>query len=527
MSSHKGFFDVDQSGLAALLRRRGDDWGAALLLELVQNALDQNVRHVDVTVQTIPGVPEVEITVTDDDPDGFEDLRLAYTLFAPTTKARNATKRGRFTLGEKLVIAACKSARITTTRGCVTFAKGMRVVTSERRATGTEFVANLRMSRDETSAMLNTFRRVATPDGVTLTLNGEVMAPRPALATFEVELTTETANEEGTLCKVRRKTEVRVYEPFADEAPSLYEMGLPVMPLDGDDRWCLDVGQRVPLTVERNNVTPAYLRALRVATANAMADWLRPEDATTPWVRDALADSRTLPTVVKKAVELRFGSKAVTFDPSDPEANSRATAEGFALIRGGHLSADEWRNVRRVEGLLPAAGQLFPTPKVYNPDGEPEELVPESHWTPGMRAVAKYANRLHLLLIGDGKPCHVRFARSPMAFWGANYGFGEGVGRLCFNVAKLPRSFFSDVIDRGDITDEVDAILLHEFGHYYASDHLSADYHKALCRLGAQLKHAADISKPIVAEFAGPRGIIRDELQYNGQTISTDLSDRA
>ena len=32
---------------------------------------------------------------------------------------------------------------------------------------------------------------------------------------------------------------------------------------------------------------------------------------------------------------------------------------------------------------------------------------------------------------------------------------------------------------------------IHEFGHEYSGDHLSSDYHEALCRLGAGLKKLA------------------------------------
>jgi hypothetical protein len=37
----------------------------------------------------------------------------------------------------------------------------------------------------------------------------------------------------------------------------------------------------------------------------------------------------------------------------------------------------------------------------------------------------------------------------------------------------------------------VDSLLLHEFGHEYSGDHLSSDYHEALCKLGAGLKRLA------------------------------------
>jgi hypothetical protein len=45
------------------------------------------------------------------------------------------------------------------------------------------------------------------------------------------------------------------------------------------------------------------------------------------------------------------------------------------------------------------------------------------------------------------------------------------------------------------VTEDVDWLLIHEFDHQYSSDHLSGEYHDALCRLGARLKKFA-LEKP-------------------------------
>jgi len=45
------------------------------------------------------------ITVADDAPDGFCDMRDAYTLFKETYKRKDPIKRGRFNFGEKQVLA--------------------------------------------------------------------------------------------------------------------------------------------------------------------------------------------------------------------------------------------------------------------------------------------------------------------------------------------------------------------------------------------------------------------------------------
>jgi len=65
-----------------------------------------------------------------------------------------------------------------------------------------------------------------------------------------------------------------------------------------------------------------------------------------------------------------------------------------------------------------------------------------------------------------------------------------GKGKLHFNVTRLGKKWFSQ-----GATEKVDRLLIHEFGHQYSGDHLSEEYHEALCKLGAKLKRLA-LEKP-------------------------------
>jgi len=78
-----GWFDVDKIGLSKLVQLRAK---ALLIFELVQNAWDQRVTRVDVEFRRIPNQSAAIIAVTDDDPNGFQDLRHAFTLFAESPK---------------------------------------------------------------------------------------------------------------------------------------------------------------------------------------------------------------------------------------------------------------------------------------------------------------------------------------------------------------------------------------------------------------------------------------------------------
>jgi len=56
-----------------------------------------------------------------------------------------------------------------------------------------------------------------------------------------------------------------------------------------------------------------------------------------------------------------------------------------------------------------------------------------------------------------------------------------GSGRLDLNLLRLGHKWFEQ-----GATEAVDRLLLHEFGHEYSGDHLTEQYHEALCRLGAR-----------------------------------------
>src|SRR5439155_15736349 len=143
------WFDVDRAGLG----RQAEEHGKGRLVgELVQNALDEpGVTRIDIRLAPISGESIADLAVEDDSPEGFRDLSHAYTLFAPSRKRSDPMQRGQYNFGEKLVLAACNSASISTTRGTVVFdpAEGRIERPENRRERGSIFVGRLRMSEDE------------------------------------------------------------------------------------------------------------------------------------------------------------------------------------------------------------------------------------------------------------------------------------------------------------------------------------------------------------------------------------------
>jgi len=480
------WFEVDKKGLAKLLERRGPEW---IVQEVLQNAWDTAATTVDMVMEREGKL--VRLRVTDDDPTGFVDLSHAFTLFAESRKKGDAEKRGRYNLGEKLVLSRCESATIVSTTGTVRFDESGRHRLRRKSERGSSFDALLRMSNDEFDACVAGVKRLLPPKGVETRFNGERLPEREPLISFVATLPTELAGDDGVLRRTARKTTVTVYEPASGERPSLYELGIPVV--ETSDRWHVDIGMKVPLNMDRDNVTPAYLAQVRALVLEHLTERIDVEDANATWVRHAIqqhGDDLPVATVTK-VLDLRFGEKRCAYDPSDREANSRAVAAGYTIVHGSQMSAAEWAAARRAEAILPA-GKVTPSPKPdSDPDGKAREYLPESKWTQAIREVVALVKRLGPRLID--REVSVRIAND--ATWPFAATFGGST--FTFNVGRLGYAWFEG--EDAPIFD----LIVHELGHAIESNHLSTAYYNALTMLAGKMVALA-LREP--ALFAMHRG---------------------
>jgi hypothetical protein len=475
MSNDTDWFRTDKEGLARLLERKGK---AHAVLELIQNAWDEpGVTRVEVRLDEHGKRGRSTLVVDDDAPNGFTDLSDAYTLFAPSNKVTDATKRGRFNLGEKLLLSICDSAEVRSTTGGWRFTEteGRKRIRTKRDY-GSRIEAVIRLTAKERQEVAGLVKTLLPPVGIVTTFNGVALDTRKPVRTFTATLPTEIGDYDGILRRTRRATTVRLFEPLADEQAHIYEMGIPVVEHEG--RWHVDVGQKVPVTLQRDNVTPAYLREIRVAILNAVHDLITKSDAASVWVKDATSDDRVSGEAFTTMVTKRYGEKVVVADPSDPGASMEAMGKGYQVITGGMFSGDQWRQFKRHEVAKPA-GQVTPSRDSIetSPDGVPP--IPEDEWTDGMRVVADYAQRLALDLLGT--PVNVWVERVNQGYQAA---YSPGLLRL--NLRHLGHRFF----DRPD-QHAVDSLLLHEYAHHVAKVHLSEQFHDEVCRLGALLRDSS------------------------------------
>lgn len=463
------WFDVDKEGLAKLIASRGKVF---VLYELLQNAWDESVTKVIVTLAKEKGARCAVLEVEDDSPEGFKNLSHAFTLFAESEKKGDAEKRGRFNFGEKMVLAMCFEAAIYSTKGSVLFDYRGRHSSPHRRNRGTLFRARIPMTNAELAACHAGMAKLIPNPRCETIYNGEVLKGPKLAAWAEAALPTVIAHEDGVLVPTTRKTMINIYIPSDGEPGMLYEMGIPVV--ETGDAFHVDVQQKVPLGFNRDNVTPGYLRIIRAKVLEQTSLMLDQHETADPWVRDAMTHPSIDVKAVRQIVERRFGDKVVSYDPSDPEANKIAITRGYKVIHGGQMTKPEWDNIRRAEAILPA-GRVTPSPRPYHPDGAPLKLIPREQWTAIQVAFAINTKVLARALLQ--KEIDIRLAADYDWPFAATY----GGCLLTINVSRVSSDFFDGY------TEESLGLLLHEFGHEYASDHLSEEYYNALTTLGARL----------------------------------------
>ena len=451
------WIDVDLEGFGQLMASRPK---VAILHDLLQNVFDEDATTATVTLEPLPRRGRARLTVMDDCPDGFADLRDAYTLYKASKKKDDPTKRGRFNEGEKFVLSQCDEASIKTTTGTVLFDRdGQRRSSSDRTETGSIFSGQVRLTNEEVSQILEDVKHVLVPTGFTVTINGETLESREPRRKTAASLPTIVADEDGVFKNTRRTAWVEIIEPLNGEPPMIYEMGIPVVEIDVP--WHLNVGQKVPLNRDRDNVTPAYRSKLLAAVLDQTIDLLSESDATKSWVKDALPQAT--PETVREAVTLIYGEGAVIASPHDREADKNAITHGVNVIHGGAFDRAQWEAIKGAEAAESSASKFSLRVKGMVND-------PVFADGPLADAVRRYSHIVIQHLLGhDMKLDIYNDTRIVMGT--------HSEDRITVNLCYV----------EGEVGPWLDDLLIHECAHEFSSDHLCLKYINACTRLGAKL----------------------------------------
>lgn len=461
---------VSKEGLRKTLERKGK---AFALYELLQNGFDEDSTKVLLTL-TKPVNGKSTLTCVDDAPNGYEDLTCAHTMFAESKKKADHKKRGRFNVGEKYVLALCDKATITSTTGRTIFHEdGTRTHDKVKTKVGSEFRGELSLTGEEFAELDKQVKRVIPPKP---TYFNELEIPtRRPVREFTATLPTEIADENGVSRSRQCETTVRLHRPLEGEPPTLYELGMPVVEIDC--KWHIDVQQKVPLNIERDNVTPGYLRTLRVTVVNEMKDHLTEEDAATPWVTDALASPKINPQTTQTIIERRFGQGAVLYDPSDKGSNRECTARDIPVIPRGTFTREQRAQVAKV---VQKASDLHPTNQNYDTS---QKLIPPDKLSGAQSLYKKFIIGVAPLML-DHKLQEVEFINDPdLDIYG------------CTQWMKTEKYIFTVNVAHHDVENwqrNYD-LFIHELAHHAVqrNDHLFEGFWRTVTKLGAKLAELA------------------------------------
>src|ERR1017187_533277 len=483
------WLEIDKDGLRKTLGQKDKVF---LLTEMVSNAWDEDITQVEVGLTRPDENGFSWLRVTDNSPTGWADLSHSHTMFAESVKKGKSEKRGRFNAGEKDVLALAIEAKLTTVKGQVLFNEdGTRTEGTETRKVGSEFVAKFQLTVQEYEHICQQAKMLLPPKGITTLFNGSPIQYRKPCGSFTETLPIPLADKEGVVRNTERKATVYLYEKNPDEVATIFEMGIPIVEL-GDDKWHVNVMQKVPLSRDRDNVNPAYLRKIRVGVLNAKFEELRDsEESAAAWVRDAVSSPKSSDAAVKHIMNARFGEKHVSRDVRDKGSANEAVSQGHKIIEGGSLTAEEWARYKAVKGengesVLKTSAQVAPTDTVG--PVPPSLIIPQEKWTPGMRRYATLVEAIGPKLID--KPVVVRYIDNEDAhlegcfcngFRGdkSKKGSTREWGIMTVNLAYVnPESNFEQY-----------SLLLHELAHdkVRSNDHLDHEFYDTVNELGAKL----------------------------------------
>ena len=111
---------------------------------------------------------------------------------------------------------------------------------------------------------------------------------------------------------------------------------------------------------------------------------------------------------------------------------------------------------------------------------------------PAMQAVAARTRALARALLGE-PDLRIVITTNTQNFNAAWLPVSEHrqTPELHYSLAALGAAWFERACSSEEGADLMHALILHELGHHYAADHLSAEYHQALTRLGSKILRLA------------------------------------
>jgi len=244
----------------------------------------------------------------------------------------------------------------------------------------------------------------------------------------------------------------------------------------GDDCWHVDVQQKVPLSRDRDNVNPAYLRKVRAAVLNAMVGKLTPEETELGWVEAAAGAPEAKEDTIKTMLGTRFGGREMVLPvKSDPGATREAQSKGVVVLDRA-LTGDLRK---RVKDLKNNDGSAFVAPATEKYASMTEvnlgEEIPMQQWSQSTREYVSFIERVAPSLVGQR--IRVKVIDNDDTSVQGCLKWQSGI-----MLVNLANHNTEDWVENYDL-------FIHEMAHtdVHNNDHLSHKFYGTVSRIGAKL----------------------------------------
>lgn len=263
---------------------------AHLVKELVQNALDALSDQGGEVVLDAVHTGEHLLVTCRDNGCGVENLADIRTVFH-TSKTDSHLQRGRMGRGFKEMLCLAAEGSVTSGSRRIEFYRDgqqrrTRIVSAVEPVRGTLVQMAMPWGVEVIATMERYFQRLLLPATARLIVNGKDVRHRSAAHRVEASLPTELF-ESGRWIRPQRQTVVELVPLAAGEEAYLYEMGIPVCPVDWSVPYHANVMQRVPMNPCRDAVASGYLLKLHKAALPVLLPELSDEQVRQDWVGSA------------------------------------------------------------------------------------------------------------------------------------------------------------------------------------------------------------------------------------------------
>lgn len=370
MKKIDGWLNIDLNGFAQQNIARPKEH---LIKELLQNSLDatnqKDKATIDLKVSLCPNSSLLELTCQDNG-QGVIDIENIRTMFW-TSKKDSHLNRGRMGRGFKELLCLCKHAEVISLNQKATFletkskTKELWIDKIQNPVQGT--IVHMKLDWKDSLEKRNSDKSIIDvethinkfllPEQVYLSFNSKRVEPRLPKHSINCKLTTECFDGQKWI-KPSQPTLVELH-PLKDgeTLPLVYEMGIPICPIEWDAPYHANVLQRVPMNPNRDAVMSGYTSKVHKACLPVLIDELNETKARSAWVGEAAYGSNDQ-TLQKKVLQKAFGDNLARSVPGFGKFDHDADATEVAQVKvldTKQLSGG-FRNIAKL--LLPTSKEV-------------------------------------------------------------------------------------------------------------------------------------------------------------------------